>query len=324
MSTPPGQVPPGWDNPAGPQPSANESSAPPPAPAKNQTASIMWALATIVVALVGGFLIYTAITHEGGTPAAPEAPVRTDDATTTAPAQSADDADTAGAAGPTTDATGADATGAAETTDGSSTEPEAPTTGPAEMTDEQKEFILALQRRDVADPLAKGEVDAPVVLIEYADYRCPYCAVWGRDVQPELQRHIDDGTLRIEFRDRILFGEESEATALAARAAGEQGLYWEYHDAVFAAAPNSGHPDMPREKLIGFAEEIGVPDLAKFEKDMDSDELHAALQADQAEGSSLGINSTPTFLVNTTPVVGAQSADVFHQVIEKELAEQED
>lgn len=321
MSTPPGQVPPGWDDPAGPQTPSTESPAQPQAPAKSQTASIMWAIATMVVAVVGGFLIYTAITHEDGGTAAPETPAATDDAAGTAPSETTATGDDDSTQPGTTDDAATEGAATEDSTAGEeSATSETPSTGQREMTEEQKEFVLALQRRDADDPMAKGDVDAPVVLIEYADYRCPFCAVWGRDVQPELQDLVDDGTLRIEFRDRVLFGEESEATALAARAAGEQGLYWEYHDAVFAAAPNSGHPDMPREKLIGFAEEIGVPDLAKFEEDMDSEELRAALQADQDEAGSLGINSTPTFLVNATPVVGAQPAEVFTQVIEQELA----
>nr|WP_281497004.1 thioredoxin domain-containing protein [Ornithinimicrobium sp. F0845] len=219
------------------------------------------------------------------------------------------------------------ATEAADPTEATSDAAAPDETAPAEqeaaeptISDEQRQFLLDLPRREADDPLAKGDVDAPVVIIEYADYRCPFCASWGRDVQPALQDLIDDGTVRLEFRDRILFGEDSEATALAARAAGEQGLYWEYHDAVFAAAPASGHPDMPREKLLGLAEEIGVPDLAQFEADLDSAELRAAMEADMAEGDSLGVRSTPTFLVNTVALVGAQPEQVFRQAVAQELA----
>lgn len=274
----------------------------------------MWALATIVVALVGGFLIYTAMTsdQEPGDAGPPAAQETGDSATEHEPTQDAptQDAPTTDAA--TTDTAGSDAAQSTEASQDDEAE--------ATMSDEQKEFLLDMPRRDADDPLAKGDVDAPVVIIEYADYRCPYCASWGRDVQPQLQDLVDDGTLRIEFRDRVLFGEDSEATALAARAAGEQGMYWEYHDAVYAAAPSSGHPDMPREKLVGLAEEIGVPDLEQFEADLDSSELRAAMQADNAEGESLGVRSTPTFLVNTVALVGAQPEQVFRQAIEQELA----
>jgi len=276
----------------------------------------MWAIATIVVALVGGFLIYTAMTQGDGP--ADAGPAATGDASDDAGEPTTD------AAEPTTDAAEATTDATAPTTDPPSADPTteaAPeTTGAPTMSDEQRQFLLDLPRRETDDPLAKGDVDAPVVIIEYADYRCPFCASWGRDVQPALQDLIDDGTVRFEFRDRILFGEESEATALAARAAGEQGMYWEYHDAVFAAAPASGHPDMPREKLLGFAEDIGVPDLAKFEADLDSAELREAMEADGAEANSLGVRSTPTFLVNTVALVGAQPEQVFRQAVAQELA----
>jgi len=276
----------------------------------------MRAIATIVVALVGGFLIYTAMTQGDGP--ADAGPAATGDASDDAGEPTTD------AAEPTTDAAEATTDATAPTTDPPSADPTteaAPeTTGAPTMSDEQRQFLLDLPRRETDDPLAKGDVDAPVVIIEYADYRCPFCASWGRDVQPALQDLIDDGTVRFEFRDRILFGEESEATALAARAAGEQGMYWEYHDAVFAAAPASGHPDMPREKLLGFAEDIGVPDLAKFEADLDSAELREAMEADGAEANSLGVRSTPTFLVNTVALVGAQPEQVFRQAVAQELA----
>lgn len=325
MSTPSGQGPRGDDQSSAPIAPIPQQSG----QHKSNTASIMWAIATIVVALVGGFLIYTAITQD-------------DEPAEAGPGSSADstaDSETDASQEPTeADPTEADPAGetpepgtgagtaqaAPESAAAPTAAPEEPATERPTLSDEQRQFLLDLPRREADDPLAKGDVDAPVVIIEYADYRCPFCASWGRDVQPALQDLIDDGTVRFEFRDRVLFGEDSEATALAARAAGEQGMYWEYHDAVFAAAPDSGHPDMPREKLVGLAEEIGIPDLATFEADLDSDELREAMEADNAEADSLGVRSTPTFLVNTTALVGAQPEQVFRQAIEQELTAVQD
>ncbi|USQ76539.1 DsbA family protein [Ornithinimicrobium cryptoxanthini] len=310
MSTPSGQVPPGDEHPAAPIAPSPYASYPPSGPRK-QTASIMWAIATIVVALVGGFLIYTAMTQDDTETAGPESGQ-----------ESGQDA-TPGSTGtaPATEGEGVPAVPSADAPQAETAAPTGETAAPTvrEMSEEQKQFLLGLARRDADDPMAMGEVDAPVVVIEYADYRCPFCAEWGREVQPELRDLVEDGTLRIEFRDRVIFGAESELVAMAARAAGEQGLYWQFHDAVYAAAPDSGHPDLPREMLIGFAEEIGVPDLAQFEEDLDSAELREGIAADQAEATSLGINSTPTFLVNSTPVQGAQPAEVFRQIIALEL-----
>lgn len=321
MSTPSGQVPPGNDQPSAPIAPIPQSGQP-----KSNTPSIMWAVATIVVALVGGFLIYTAMT-QGDEPAdAGPGSAQGAGSDEGADREAGDEAAEDGAADDGgSDDGGADDGAAPEapaTESEQTTQAPQPTEPAAEptVTEEQKQFLLDLPRRDAADPMAKGDVDAPVVIMEFADYRCPFCASWGRDVQPALQDLIDDGTVRLEFRDRILFGEESEATALAARAAGEQGMYWEYHDAIYAAAPDSGHPDMPREKLLGFAEEIDIPDLEKFEADLDSPELREAMQADQEQGESLGVRSTPTFLVNTVALVGAQPEQVFRQAIEQELA----
>lgn len=326
MSTPSGQGHEGnhqgWEpTPAPIAPIPQQSGSGPGDRGRGSAASLMWAIATIVVAVVGGFLIYTAITADDGSGDGPgdagadpagQAPATVTVTQTAAPTGSDTLADPSAQGAPPapTEAATAPTEGAAE--------PE-PTTAAPTLSQEQREFLLGLARRDPDDPLAKGEVDAPVVIIEYADYRCPYCASWGREVQPALQDLIDDGTVRLEFRDRVLFGEDSEATALAARAAGEQGLFWEFHDAVFAAAPESGHPDMPREKLLGLAEEVGVPDLEQFEADLDSPELRAAMEADNAEAESIGVRSTPSFLVNTVALIGAQPEPAFRAAIAQEL-----
>ncbi|UCR88825.1 DsbA family protein [Mycetocola spongiae] len=179
---------------------------------------------------------------------------------------------------------------------------------------------INLARRIDGDTLAIGAVDAPVVMVEYADYRCPFCGVFSRESMPKLtQEFVDSGQLRVEWRDLPVFGEESVAAAVAARAAGLQGMFWEYHDALYAAAPERGHPDYPRTALVEFARGIGVPDLAKFEADLDNTELEDEVFADLAEGSGLGIYSTPSFAINNTPIVGAQPLEVFREAILDEL-----
>lgn len=181
---------------------------------------------------------------------------------------------------------------------------------------------LDMSRRVESDPLAIGAVDAPVVLVEYADFRCPFCGLFARDTMPELlERYVDSGVLRVEWRDMPVFGEESYLAAVAGRAAAEQGLYWEYHAKVFAGAPERGHAELPREKLVSFAEEVGVPDLDRFARDLDSAELRAAVEADVYEGRSLGITSVPAFLVNDEPILGAQPIETFIAAIEQEAAE---
>ncbi|MGG7463743.1 DsbA family protein [Plantibacter sp. YIM 135347] len=178
-----------------------------------------------------------------------------------------------------------------------------------------------LARRIPDDVTAQGAVDAPVVIVEFADYRCPFCGVFDRDTLPTIVKdYVDKGAVRFEWRDLPVFGDQSIGAAVAARAAGEQGMFWEYHTALFAAAPERGHPELPNEKLIEFARQVGVPDIDRFTMDLASPELAERVRADYVEGTNIGISSTPIFLVNETPIAGAQPLSAFLKVIDEELA----
>ncbi len=181
---------------------------------------------------------------------------------------------------------------------------------------------LNLEHRIANDPVAMGAVDAPVVMIEYSDYRCPFCGVYARKTQPEIiKEYVDTGQLRIEWRDLPVLGGTSMNAAVAARAAGEQGLFWQFNEAVYAGAPEKGKADLSEKALLAFAQQIGVPDMAKFALDMNSPELTSKVQADLSEGTQLGLNSTPTFVINNEAIPGAQPMEIFSQVIDAALAQ---
>lgn len=184
-----------------------------------------------------------------------------------------------------------------------------------------REMMEGIARFDEGDPLARGPVDAPVVMTVYSDFRCPFCAKFSREIEPLLvEDYVDEGELRIEWRDLPIFGEPSLAAARAGRAAADQDRFWEFTDAVFAAAPDRGHPDFDEAAFVGFAEEAGVPDLDRFRRDLASDQYDAVIQADYQNATSLGATSTPTFVVNGTGIIGARSIDTFRNVIDRELA----
>ncbi|HNV10809.1 MAG TPA: thioredoxin domain-containing protein [Propionibacteriaceae bacterium] len=188
---------------------------------------------------------------------------------------------------------------------------------PATPDQEVLDLMNSIPRRIEGDPLAQGAVDAPVVLVEWSDFRCPFCAVWATTTRPALQPYIDSGSLRVEYRDLVLFGDESTKAALGARAAAEQGKFWEYYEAFFAAAPTSGHPTVTDAIVLKHATEAGVADLAQFKKDYASAELKAAIEADTTQARSIGLSGTPFFLVNTTTIDGAQPTENFIAIIEK-------
>ncbi|GAA1185691.1 hypothetical protein GCM10009584_29670 [Ornithinimicrobium humiphilum] len=254
---------------------------PPPPADDSRVASIAWAVAVIVVALVVALIAWLALgqdrSGQQAAPAAPSVPVQEQQVEPQQPAQ-----------------------------------PEAQEPSP-----EVAALLLELQRRDPADTMAVGRVDAPVVMIEYLDYRCPYCARFALEVRPGLQELVDEGVLRIEYRDLVLFDEPSRQAAVATRAAAAQDRLAPYQEAVFGLS-REGHGEVDRQVLLDLAEQVGVPDLAAFEAALDDPELAAAVDADTAEARSLGLSSTPTFIVNTRVVQGVQPADYFERLVAQE------
>lgn len=196
--------------------------------------------------------------------------------------------------------------------------PASPTASAPQTPDAETIALMkSLPRRRADDVTARGALDAPVVMIVWSDYRCPFCARWAVQTYPELEPYVANGSLRIEARDLVLFGEESQLAAVAARAAGEQGRFWQFHDALFAAAPTSGHPKITKADVLRFARTAGVRDLTAFERSLTDPALGKAVDADTQQARQLGISSTPFFLINTTPINGAEPTQVFVETIEQ-------
>ncbi|MFH8370260.1 DsbA family protein [Streptomyces sp. NPDC018031] len=183
----------------------------------------------------------------------------------------------------------------------------------------QERLARETARRTEGDPLAVGRRDAPVVLVEYADYQCSYCGRFARETKPELiEKYVERGLLRIEFRNFTVFGEDSERAARASWAAGRQGRFWEFHDELFATTRKGDA--LAEDELTEVARRVGVPDPDRFRRDMNGDAAAAALKEDQEQGYRLGVQSTPSFLINGRPVAGAQPTSVFAETIDEAAA----
>ncbi len=168
-------------------------------------------------------------------------------------------------------------------------------------------------RVDVANAPALGPADAPVTLVAFSDFQCPFCA----RVVPTLEQ------LRSEYGDRVRvvfkhfplpIHPQAMQAHQAALAAGEQGKFWEMHDRIFADQQSLG-----RESLIAHAKALGL-NVAKFERALDSPELEKRIRADVEEGSRVGVRGTPTFVVNGRLFSGAQPYESFKAQIEQALA----
>ncbi|HEX5597697.1 MAG TPA: DsbA family protein [Micromonosporaceae bacterium] len=190
---------------------------------------------------------------------------------------------------------------------------------PSEQEEAANPFAPLIRRQE-GDPLALGRVDAPVVIIEYADFQCPYCARFARQTVGQLKtEYVDRGLVRIEWRDLPILGPESETAAAAARAAGAQGRFWEYHDALYAEDRRVNSGALTDAALRAIAADLGL-DLARFDLDRDSGATRAALARDEQEAIALGITGTPAFIVDDTPVIGAQPYEEFKRIIDAALA----
>ncbi|OLT26409.1 hypothetical protein BJF79_43495 [Actinomadura sp. CNU-125] len=132
-------------------------------------------------------------------------------------------------------------------------------------------------------------------------------------------RYVEDGDLRIEWRDFPIFGAESEAAARAGYAAGLQGRFWEFHDVAYAEERERNRGEFAADRLVEMARAAGVPDLDRFRVDMTLDPAVEALRRDRSEGYDLGVPSTPAFLINGKPLLGAQPLQVFENEIRAAL-----
>lgn len=181
---------------------------------------------------------------------------------------------------------------------------------------------LEFVRRDADDPMAIGAIDAPVVLTEWIDMRCPFCALFHRDTLPTLiEEYVDTGKVRIEFYDVAFYGDQSQAGAVAARAAAQQDKYLEYINAMYAIAPERGHAELPRKKLLQLAEEIAIPDLEQFTADLDDPDQLADVMNSLRYAQNLGVNAVPFFVANGKAMSGAQPIEAFRELIDNALAE---
>ena len=132
-----------------------------------------------------------------------------------------------------------------------------------------------------------------------------------------MKRYIENGTLRLEWRDFPHFGEESRRAAVAARAAQEQGKFWEYHDLLYQNQKSINSGAFSDDNLVGFAQEAGL-DATRFRAALESRKYEAVVEKDFREGQDAVIVSTPSFEINGRVLVGPQPLATFEQVIEEE------
>jgi len=177
------------------------------------------------------------------------------------------------------------------------------------------------------DPV-KGDPNAPITIVEFSDFQCPFCSRFVVQTLGELEKnYIDTGKVKLVYRDLPLDNLHSNARAahIAAECADEQGKFWEYHDILFENQGQwsrlaTGELD---NSLVKYSQELGL-DISSFETCLISDEIANEVNKDALEARSYGASGTPTFFIGTekdgfTKLVGAQPYSSFKQVIDSQL-----
>jgi protein-disulfide isomerase len=160
---------------------------------------------------------------------------------------------------------------------------------------------------------ALGPADAPITIVEFSDYECPFCRRWHAEVYKPLLAAYP-GKIRLVYRNLPLTSIHPDAlgAAEAAMCAGEQDVYWKYHDKLFSSE------SLGNNTYVQYAQDLGL-NMAVFEACISDHKYQKVIQTDSDFAINLGIRSTPTFFINGLALVGAQPLDVFKQVIDKEL-----
>jgi len=161
---------------------------------------------------------------------------------------------------------------------------------------------------------AIGPADAPITIIEFSDYQCPFCRRWHDEVyEPLLAAY--PGKIRLVYRNFPLTSihPDAQSAAEAAMCAGEQDVYWPFHEKLFSSE------SLGSSTYLQYARDLGL-NMTSFEACLSDRKYQQAVQTDSDFAINLGIRSTPTFFINGLAVVGAQPLDVFKQVIDKELS----
>jgi protein-disulfide isomerase len=162
----------------------------------------------------------------------------------------------------------------------------------------------------VDDDPAWGPIDAPVTIVQFGDYQCPYCKQFHDETLPQISETYE-GQIRFVYRDFPLAQHpDAQKAAEASECADDQERFWDYHDLLWA-----NQLELDVDSLKAYAAQLGL-DTATFDDCLDSGANAEEVQNDYDDGVSYGVPGTPTFFINGIMVVGAQPFSTFQAMID--------
>jgi protein-disulfide isomerase len=189
-----------------------------------------------------------------------------------------------------------------------------------------QEAHICLSGRVPVDGATCGSKDAPVKIIEFSDYQCPWCKRFVDTTEVDLQReYIEAGLVQLEFHNFAILGgdappeqNESRLAAEAAECANEQGRYWQYHYKLFAEQRGENQGAFQAERLKQFASELGL-DRDDFNRCLDSHKHSDLILEQQRAAWDAGVRGTPSFLINGELAEGFRTFEQLAPLIEAAL-----
>lgn len=174
----------------------------------------------------------------------------------------------------------------------------------------------------IGNAVVLGGKKAPVTIIDFSDFQCPYCRIFWENTFSQLKKdYIDTGRVSFVLKDFPLsFHPGALPAAKGAMCANDQGKYWDMVNKIFSeqAKQGQGTVQFTIDDVKKWASQIGL-DVAKFNSCVDSNKYQTKIDQDNAEGTKLGVEGTPTFFINSTQLVGAQPYTEFKKIIDAEL-----
>jgi protein-disulfide isomerase len=190
---------------------------------------------------------------------------------------------------------------------------------------ELSDIVKQITQPVIQNASALGSDSANITIVEFGDYKCQYCARFHRETSNQIMdNYVNTGQAKFLFKDFVIndraFDKGSTLASRASYCAADQGKYWQYHDEVYSNSEGENSGWVTKNSLMEFAKNVQIPDLMKFSECLDSQKYNDVVTQNNQLAKSLGIDSTPTFLLVTqgqepVGIEGAQPYDSFEEAI---------
>ncbi len=168
----------------------------------------------------------------------------------------------------------------------------------------------------------EGNANAPVTLIEFSDFQCPFCKRFHDQVMPRIATdYVKTGKVKVLYLNYAFLGQESQWAAQAAECAADQNRFWDFHELLFSSQVGENAGTFTKPNLLNYAKSLKL-DMQTFTTCLNDDKTLERVRSDTALGDKLGVRGTPTFVINGKLMVGAQPYEAFKTALDAALMKQ--